>query len=401
MSVHKNEDNGTWYVMARYTNWKGEHKQKCKRGFPTKREAQEWERTFQLQNAADMDTSFEAFTELYEKDIRPRLKENTWLTKEHIIKTKILPYFGKRNISEITTKDVIAWQNELLAYRDEKKQPYSQTYLKTVHNQLSAIFNHAVRHYDLRSNPAAKAGSMGDKDGGNISFWTKEEYQRFADEMMDKPVSFYAFEMLYWCGIREGELLALTPADFDFKAGTVKISKSYQRLHGEDVITTPKTKKSNRTIKMPPFLCEEMQDYLKMLYGLKKKDRICTISKSYLHHEMDRGSKAAGVKRIRIHDLRHSHVSLLIELGFSAVAIGDRVGHESVVITYRYAHMFPSTQDAMARELSMVRNRQTGENADRDQRAQATEDEKADTAVRSMKRETFREAEKENEESQD
>ena len=89
MSVHKNEDNGTWYVMARYTNWKGEHKQKCKRGFPTKREAQEWERTFQLQNAADMDMSFEAFTELYEKDIRPRLKENTWLTKEHIIKTKM------------------------------------------------------------------------------------------------------------------------------------------------------------------------------------------------------------------------------------------------------------------------------------------------------------------------
>lgn len=355
MSVYKNEDSGTWYVMTWYTNWKGEHKQKCKRGFPTKREAQEWERTFQLQNAADMDMSFEAFTELYEKDIRPRIKENTWLTKEHIIKTKILPYFGKRNISEITTKDVIAWQNELLAYRDEKKQPYSQTYLKTVHNQLSAIFNHAVRHYDLRSNPAAKAGSMGDKDGGNISFWTKEEYQRFADEMMDKPVSYYAFEMLYWCGIREGELLALTPADFDFKAGTVKISKSYQRLHGEDVITTPKTKKSNRTIKMPPFLCEEMQDYLKMLYGLKKKDRIFTISKSYLHHEMDRGAKAAGVKRIRIHDLRHSHVSLLIDMGYSAVAIADRVGHESIEVTLRYAHLFPSKQTEMIERLEKER----------------------------------------------
>ena len=359
MSVYKNEDNGTWYVMTWYNNWKGEHKQKCKRGFPTKREAQEWERTFQLQNAADMDMSFQAFTELYEKDIRPRLKENTWLTKEHIIKTKILPYFGKRNISEITTKDVIAWQNELLAYRDEKKQPYSQTYLKTVHNQLSAIFNHAVRHYDLRSNPAAKAGSMGDKDGGNISFWTREEYQRFADEMMDKPVSYYAFEMLYWCGIREGELLALTPADFDFKAGTVKISKSYQRLHGEDVITTPKTKKSNRTIKMPPFLCEEMQDYLKMLYGLKKKDRIFTISKSYLHHEMDRGAKAAGVKRIRIHDLRHSHVSLLIDMGFTPVAIADRLGHESIEVTLRYAHLFPSKQAEMIERLEKERTVET------------------------------------------
>ena len=186
-------------------------------------------------------------------------------------------------------------------------------------------------------------------------FWTKAEYQRFAEAMMDKPISYYAFEMLYWCGIREGELLALTPGDFDFEAGTVKISKSYQRLHGEDVITTPKTKKSNRTIKMPNFLCDEMKDYLGMLYGVKKKDRIFTVTKSYLHHEMDRGAKEAGVKRIRIHDLRHSHISLLIDMGFSAVAIADRVGHESIEITYRYAHLFPSKQTEMADKLDFER----------------------------------------------
>ena len=308
MPVYKNEDNGTWYVLTRYLDWKGERKQKCKRGFETKREAQEWERVFQQQSAADMDMNFAAFVELYIKDMKPRLKENTWLTKKHIIETKILPYFEKKNVNEITTKDVIAWQNELLAFRDEKRRPYSQTYLKTVHNQLSAIFNHAVRHYDLRSNPAAKAGNMGTEERKEMKFWTKEEYKKFADEMMDKPVSYYAFEMLYWCGIREAELLALTAGDFDFEKGTVTISKSYQRLHGEDIITTPKTKKSNRTIKMPQFLCEEMQDYIGMLYGYKKKDRIFPISKNYLHREMDRGSRAAGVKRIRIHDLRHPYV---------------------------------------------------------------------------------------------
>ena len=205
MPVFKNEGNGTWYVMARYVNWKGERKQKCKRGFATKREAQEWERKFQLQNSADLDMDFEAFTELYKNDVKNRLKENTWLTKEHIIRTKILPYFGKMKISEIGTKEIIAWQNELLAYRGEKRNPYSQTYLKTVHNQLSAIFNHAVRFYDLRSNPAAKAGNMGSEEHKEMLFWTKEEYKKFADEMMDKPVSFYAFEMLYWCGIREGD----------------------------------------------------------------------------------------------------------------------------------------------------------------------------------------------------
>ena len=187
-------------------------------------------------------------------------------------------------------------------------------------------------------------------------FWTKEEYQKFAYAMMDKPLSYYAFEMLYWCGIREGELLALTPADFDFEKATVKISKSYQRLHGEDVITSPKTKKSNRTIKMPKFLCDEIQDYLGMFYGIKKKDRIFTVTKSYLHHEMDRGAKEAGVKRIRIHDLRHSHISLLIDMGFSAVAIADRVGHESIEITYRYAHLFPSKQNEMVEKLELERS---------------------------------------------
>ena len=242
MPIFKNEDNGTWYVMARYTDWKGERKQKCKRGFATKREAQEWERTFQQQTTADMDMSFEAFVELYSKDIKSRLKESTWQTKENIINTKILPYFGKRKISEITTKDVIAWQNELLAYRDEKKKPFSQTYLKTLHNQLSAIFNHAVRFYDLRSNPASKAGNMGSEERKEMLFWTKEEYQKFSEAMMDKPISYYAFQMLYWCGIREGELLALTPADFDFEKGTVKISKSYQRLNGRDVITFAENK---------------------------------------------------------------------------------------------------------------------------------------------------------------
>lgn len=184
-----------------------------------------------------------------------------------------------------------------------------------------------------------------------MQFWTLEEYKKFSEAMMDKTISFYAFEMLYWCGIREGEMLALTPKDFDFKAETVTINKSYQRLKGRDVITTPKTKKSNRTIKMPKFLCEEMQEYLGMFYGAGENDRIFPVSKSYMHHEMDRGAKEAGVKRIRIHDLRHSHVSLLIEMGFTALAIADRLGHESIEVTYRYAHLFPSKQTEMANKL--------------------------------------------------
>ena len=196
---------------------------------------------------------------------------------------------------------------------------------------------------------------MGSEKHKEMLFWTKEEYLKFAEAMMDKPQSYYAFEVHYWCGIREGELLALTPADFDLDKGLLSITKSYQRLKGRDVITDPKTPKSVRVIQMPQFLTDEIRDYLKSFYKVQPDQRIFEVTKSYLHHEMDRGAKEAGVKRIRIHDLRHSHVSLLIEMGFSALAIADRVGHESVDITYKYAHLFPSKQQEMAQKLDMER----------------------------------------------
>lgn len=353
MAVYKDGDK--WRVIYRFTNWKGERKQTQKRGFETKREAVAWEHEIMLQSGSKLDMTFASFYEIYEEDRKKRIKENTWESKSHMVRTKILPFFGNRKIGEIESRDVIAWQNELLSYRDEHGKPYSQNYLKTIHAQLSAIFNHAVRYYHLPSNPAMHAGTIGSETQKEMLFWTKEEYLKFADVMMDKPQSYYAFEMLYWCGIRLGELLALTPADFDFDRQTVTISKSYQRIRGRDVITSPKTPKSNRTIKMPSFLCEEMKEYLNMLYEFDENERLFPITKSHLHREMDRGSKIAGVKRIRIHDLRHSHISLLIEMGFSALAIADRVGHESIDITYRYAHLFPNKQTEMADKLDVER----------------------------------------------
>ena len=295
MAVYKDEKNNTWRAIYRYTDWTGERKQSQKRGFKTKREAQAWEREQLNKVTADLDMTFASFYEQYTADMQTRIKENTWATKEHIIRTKLLPYFGKLKMSSITAQQIITWQNEMMKYRDEKGEPYSPVYLKSIHTQLTAIFNHAVRYYNLRENPCKKAGSMGKKKNREMLFWTKEEYLKFSDVMLDKPQSYYAFEMLYWCGIREGELLALTPAYFDFEKGTVTINKSYQRLNGQDLITTPKTEKSNRTIQMPQFLVAEIQDYLKMLYDVGNEDRMFTITKSYLHREMDRGAKEAGV----------------------------------------------------------------------------------------------------------
>ena len=168
-------------------------------------------------------------------------------------------------------------------------------------------------------------------------------------------MSFYAFEVLYWTGIRLGELLALTKRDFDFEKQTMTINKSYQRIEKQDFITEPKTPKSNRTIQLPKFLCEELQDYFQQIYGADGNSRIFPVTKHYLRNEMLRGCKETGIKEIRLHDLRHSHVSLLIDMGFSALAIADRVGHETIDITYRYAHLFPSKQRQMAEQLDFER----------------------------------------------
>lgn len=355
MAVFRDKKNGSWYVQFRYTDWKGQRQQKMKRGFSTKKEAQNWEREFLMKKQADVDMTFESFVELYEKNMKPKLKLNTWLSKEHIIRTKILPYFKNRKLAEITSRDVIEWQNEIRELKKSDGEPYSADYLENIHTQLSCLFNHAIKHYGLQINPAAQAGGMGGENPKEMLFWTKEEYMKFIDAMMDKPMLYYAFEILYWCGIREGELLALTPADFDFEKKTLRVNKSYQRLRGKDVITTQKTKKSNRIIQMPDFLCDEVKDYLGQLYGVTPDSRIFPLSKHTLKRGMEYGCKESGVKVIRIHDLRHSHVSLLINMGYSAVAIGNRVGHESVEITYRYAHLFPTVQKDMADRLNTER----------------------------------------------
>lgn len=347
---------GKWYVSVYYDNWQGIRTRKLKRGFATRKEALEWERIFLMKGKGDLDMSFGAFVELYKTDLKDRLKLNTWIMKESVIDQKILPFFKEKKMNDIRPSDIIAWQNTMMSFKDENGKAYSSTYLKTIHNQLSAIFNHAVKFYELKSNPAAKVGNMGKEKSREMLFWTKAEYVKFSEAMMDKPISFYAFEILYWCGLRLGELLALTSEDFDFDKKIVRITKSYQRINGQDIVTDPKTPKSNRIIQMPDFLADEIKEYLEPLYGYDPKERIFPITKSFLHHEMNRGCKETGVKRIRIHDLRHSHVSLLIDLGFSAVAIADRVGHESIDITYRYAHLFPTTQKEIASKLNLERS---------------------------------------------
>lgn len=230
MPVYKDNKTNTWRAVFRYTDWTGEKKQTQKRGFITQKAAKAWEKEemLKLQGACNM--TFDSFVELYFESLGTKLKLNTINTKRHIFETKILPYFADKKINEIRATDIINWQNKLIKAKDENGKPFSQTYLKTVHNQMSAILNFAVKYYGLKENVARKAGAMGKKESDReMLIWTKDEYMRFAEVKMDEPMHYYAFELLYWCGIREGELLALTPSDFDFNKRTLRINQKLSK----------------------------------------------------------------------------------------------------------------------------------------------------------------------------
>ena len=349
MRAEKDPKTGKWLIQYRYTDWQGIRKKSTKRGFATKREAEEWLRNFLQSQQADFNMNFEDFLKLYYADMEPRLREHTMRTKKYIIDLKIMPYFAQKSINSITPADIRKWQNELMM------QNYSQTYLRTINNQLTAIFNYAVRYYDLKNNPCRKAGSMGKNKADEMLFWTKEEFSRFIDGVMDKQKSYVAFMTLFWTGMRLGELLALTPADIDFENKTISISKSYQRIDGKDVITPPKTQKSNRVITVPDFLLADIKDYMNSVYCLESTDRLFQATKYFMEHEMQRGIKNSGVKRIRIHDLRHSHCALLFEMGITPLEVADRLGHERVETTLNiYAHIYPNKQKKLSDKLEKI-----------------------------------------------
>ncbi len=347
--AEKDPKTGKWLIQYRYTDWQGNRKKSMKRGFATKREAEEWLRQFLVTQQADFNMLFEDFLKIYYADMETRLREHTMRTKRYIIDLKVLPYFGKLKMNEIKAPDIRKWQNELI------QQGYAQTYLKTINNQVAALFNYAVKYYDLPNNPCRKAGSMGKSNAEEMQFWTRQEFSDFVDSIMNKRQSYMAFMTLYWTGMRLGELLALTVGDVDFEKRTISISKSYQRLSGKDIITEPKTPKSKRIITIPQFLVIDLQDYISGIYQPESKDRLFPITKYYLEHEMQRGIKESGVKRIRLHDLRHSHASLLISMGENPLLIKERLGHEKIQTTLgTYGHLYPNTNVEVAKKLTGV-----------------------------------------------
>lgn len=355
MPVYKDEKTGKFYVKLYYTDYTDTRRQKMKRGFKLQRDAKEWERDFLSTQTAQPTMPFKSLVELYLADKKEHSKLITYQTKKNRIEKWIAPFFNKQQINSISAADIRQWQAQLKNSLNANGEPLSPGYMQNIVVELSSIFNFAVRFYGLTVNPCRIAGNTVGKKQKSMNFWTKEEFDRFIDTFEKADPYYTAFLLLYYCGLRIGELEALTASDIDLTSGILTISKTYHLIDGKGIVTSPKTEKANRTITLPPFICTILQAYERRIYDITPDSRLFTASHSSYARQMEIHAARAKVKRIRLHDLRHSHASLLIEMGFSALLVSERLGHENVSTTLNiYSHLFPSKQTEVAERLEKL-----------------------------------------------
>lgn len=291
MPAYKN-DAGRWYCAFYYKDWTGKRRKKKKEGFDTKREALEWERRYIDEQAGAPTMAFEALYGLYKKDCTCHLKKSTMISKFAMIEKHILPYFKALHINAITPAAIRAWQNDVMS------NGYSPSYSYSLHRQLSAILNFACRYYGLQANPAARAGSIG-RNEEHQAFWTLDDFHRFA-MTLTAPAQIMLFYMLFWTGCRIGEVLALTWDDVD--GDSIHITKTLSYMHGSAYVRPPKTRESNRTVKLPSFVVAMLADYKRRTQYVGPM--LFHTTSSTAARLLARHGKQAGLERIRIHDPR-------------------------------------------------------------------------------------------------
>ena len=280
--------------------------------------------------------TFEGLLLLYLENCKGRVKESSYYTLLSKVNSHIRPFFGNTELRRISPPAILSWQNSL--------RLYSYKYRLLLNNLLSSIFGFGERYYDI-SNPMKKVAPIRNLDPKReMKIWTPEEYFRYIS-VIDDPTFALLFRFLYVSGCRKGEALALGFEDIDVEQQTVRINKNLTRkVKGKPfAITTPKNQSSNRAIDMPKELLSELmalrqsQDDI-FVFGGNYPLADSTVSR---RHKM--WIEKSGVKNITIHEIRHSHASLLISSGVSIVAVSRRLGHSSIKQTLdTYSHMMPS-----------------------------------------------------------
>ncbi|MBC6972579.1 site-specific integrase [Bacillus sp. Xin] len=341
MTIYKDEKRGTYYFIVRVRQFDGTLKQVKRRGFKTKKEARTAEAKALIQTEANSKLTFSQMAEEYFEWYTQRRKQSSVHAIKNIIYNHILEEFGKIKIDQITAKHVMNYQNKII-------DKYSAMFLKKIHSTLSAIFNFAIKFHGLSNNPARIAGNFEKESNKRINFWEFKEFKRFIS-VVDEPLYKAFFSTLYYSGARKGELLALTWSDVNFEEKTIDINKTNYNKQ----ITKPKTKASNRIIMLPNFIMDLLKDTKKSasLTAPVKNDYVVfgefydSISTTTLHRRFEKYVNIAKVKKIIIHEFRHSHASYLINRGVSPLVVAQRLGHSDVATTLNtYSHLYPSKQ---------------------------------------------------------
>ncbi|WP_339161713.1 tyrosine-type recombinase/integrase [Siminovitchia sp. FSL W7-1587] len=339
MPVYKDEERGTYYFVTRIPKKGGGTKQIKRRGFKSRAEARKAE-ALVIANEEEFEEenpSFEFMAREYLKWYKKRRKASSYLKTSSVIETHLIPKFGDKKINNIRSRDIMRFQNDLL-------DSYAVTHVKKIHQVLSAVYNFAIKQEYTKDNPARLAGNVDIEEDRHINYWTLDEFKAFIQHVDDQM--YYAlFMTLYYSGMRKGELLALTWGDIDFDSNTINIDKTvYQR-----VVTKPKTTSSIRKIMMPKHVMKLLSQLKaevnpKMTYVVFGEfyDHISTTT---LDRKYDEYVKAAQVKKIRLHDFRHSHASYLINRNTIPSVVAKRLGHKDVGTTLNtYSHLYPSTE---------------------------------------------------------
>lgn len=348
----KDKDTGLWIAQWYEIDVYGNKKRHKKRGFKTMREAKQYEQKMGLKEPGSMDMTMSEFMEQYFEDKQNGLKERTVRNKRYMMNKYVIPYFGNLKMNEITSVQITKWQNEMYSLG------LSESYLRMIQNQLTALFTHACKIYDLKSNPCKKCRRMGKDDARSLNFWTIDEYGEFIKTVPKGTRNYIMYEILFWTGIREGEMLALTKADFDFDLNRMNIDKTYYRINKQDVITEPKTPQSIRVIEIPQFLADEIKDWLNKKFEFPDNERLFPVTARAVQKTFKDRAAKCGLKEIRVHDLRHSHVAYLINRGVAPLIIKERLGHKDIKITLNtYGHLYPNQQKQVANLLDEDRNK--------------------------------------------
>lgn len=346
MNVRKEKNEKTWEVYFYTKDYTGKNHHRHKRGFRTKKEAIAYAEAERHKSTGDPRMTVATLIQLYEVYMKGRMRESTISNKKYIINSKILPKFGSRKVADIKEEEIVTWQNELI------DSEYEDTYLRSINNQLSALFNFGEKTYHL-PNPVKNVKKIGAEDADEMQYYTYEEFSNVINGVSDNPISTLQINMLYWTGMRIGELLALKISDIDLKEMKIRVKKTYYERSRTTSYGKPKTKTSYRYIDIPEFLRDDIQDYLNHLYGPRGNDRLFECSAKHIRNQFGKAIDAVGGKKIRIHDLRHSHASLLLAMGEEPLVVSRRLGHKNVDRLYKtYAHVFPGKGREMAARLN-------------------------------------------------